>query len=336
MPITFATPDTIKQPSGGLIIDKPLEQDHVLGATETVIEWEKLVPDGHWRDFQPVSERQSSKYGNTFGCVGFSLNNIHEFIHRKRYNEEINKSDRFTVVGSGTIPGRGNTKRTVAEWSRKNGWVEEWRWPFNVDMTIEGYYNNRIIPPELVVLGLQKLRYTESGYQWLPDNSPKSLLNGLSFSPVQVDVEPYTFNSRNYVINTGQGYTHEVTVFDYEPDLCWWVYDSERDQYVKLDWKYNFGGPMIHYFKKKAMTIKLYKKIGEPAIYIKHWSLNLLIPFMSGYLAGGDLFKSLYNVEKYSDLEREDVEVLPFPVAPYGITTSGLGFVGANEDGLIE
>lgn len=336
MSITFATPETIKQPSGGLIVEKPLEQDHVLGATETAIQWERLVPDGHWQDYQPVSERQSSKYGNTFGCVGFSLNSNHEFIHRKRYNEEINKSDRLTVVGSGTEPGRGNSKRTVAEWSRKNGWVEEWRWPFDFEMTIEKYYNGGIVPPELLALALKKLAQYETGYQWLPDNRLETILDGLQFSPVQVDVEAYMFNSRGYVINSGRGYTHEIDVFDHEGTDCLWGYDSERDQYVKIDRSYNFGYPMIHHFKKKFMTLKLYKKIGAPAIYVKHWSQNLLIPFTSGYVPGGDLFKSLYGVEKYSDLEREDVEELPFPVASYGITTSGLGFVGANEEGAIE
>ena len=66
----------------------------------------------------------------------------------------------------------------------------------------------------------------------------------------------------------------------------------------------------------------LYKKKGSPAIYAKVYGQDLLVPFADGTLAGGDLLKTLYGVEKYSDLPRADVDELPFPIANYSFLTA--------------
>jgi len=308
----FADPQNIKQPKGGLILEERDERDHILGAA---VSWPIINRSGQWRDFAPVPELQRNKHGDVYGCVSFSYNSIHEFLHKKLYNTEINFSDRFTVVGSGTIPYRGNGKRTVAEWGRKNGWVEEARWPYTSEMTVDEYYNNGKISQEILDEGKQNSRKLEKGYQWLPNNSIESIMDGLTRSPVQVDVEKYQFNSKGNIINSNSGNIHEVAIFGYRNDY-WEVWDSENLQFIKIDFDYKFGNPMIHSLKKKIM-FEIYKKKGEPALYRLNQKDGLLVPFSDGVIPGGDLFKTLYV-----DYFFKEVDELPYPIAPYSITTA--------------
>lgn len=294
----IALPSEVIQPAGGLVVEAPQERDYFLGGF-TKLAGDILVPDGHWRDWLVGHESQINKYGNTFGCVSFSRNNCHEFLHKRQFNEEINMCDRYLVVGSGTVPNQGNSKRAVAEWGRKNGWVEEWRWSYPENMTLDEYYNGGKVPQELLTLGLQKLKKYEFGYQWLNGNSPPMLRQGLQLSPLQVDVEPYQFNSKGYVINTNRGYIHEVLLFDYEENECWWIFDSQSQQIVKFDWLYNFNSPMIHSLKKKSMK---FKKLGRGIYVLGH----------DGYYHGvgsGKVFKALWG--EYKDNQIDVVESLP-------------------------
>lgn len=308
----FADPQNIKQPCGGLILEDRDERDHILGAAE---EWEIINKKKRWRDFMPVFELQKNRRGDVWGCVGFSYNSAHEFIHIKRYGKEINKNDRFIVVGSGTIPNRGNGKRAVAEWGRKSFWIDEPIWPYTEDMTIEEYYNDGIVPQEFIDQAILLKSSYELQYQWLPGNTQKHILDGLQFSPVQVDVERYSFNNKGYIINTQTGFYHEVLIFDFEEDECWWVFDSETNQVLKFDWNYNFGSPMIHSLKKKNMT-KIYKKKGQPALYFLNPKDEKLVSFSDGVISGGELFKTLF-AEYYFD----EYDELPYPIADYSIKT---------------
>lgn len=183
--ITFATPETLKQPKGGLIIQEvPGPKDHILGGPVGPA-WEVLVVDGHWTK-KPLPELQRNRHGDTFMCVSFSLNSDHEFIHLVRYNEEINKSDMFLGKGSGTIRGRGNSKSTVAEWNRLNGFVWEQEYPYTPETTLDQAYAS--LSGELLAKGKKNLDFYDFGYKWLPGNTQAQILEGLKYSPVQVDV----------------------------------------------------------------------------------------------------------------------------------------------------
>lgn len=308
----FAHPQDIKQPKGGLILEERNENDYVLGATAP---WEIVNPERKWRNYMPVFELQKNRHGDVWGCVSFSYNSAHEFIHIKKYSKEINKNDRFVVVGSGTVPNQGNSKRAVAEWGRKNFWIDEPVWPYTSEMTVDEYYNNGLVPQEFIDQALKLKSCYEMQYQWLPGNEQKQILDGLQFSPVQVDVERYSFNNKGYIINTSTGYYHEVLIFDFEENECWWVFDSEANQIIKFDWNYNFGSPMIHSLKKKNMA-KIYKKKGEPALYFLNPKDQKLVSFSDGVISGGDLFKTLF-VEYFF----EEYDELPYPVANYSIKT---------------
>lgn len=309
-PMEFAEVSKVKQPSGGLKLESPEERDYILGALVTNFVKQKT---NRYRDLLPKIELQRNKNGDTYLCVTFSLNNVHEILYRIQYGTEINFSELFVGIGSGSVRGQGNGKRTVAEWKRKNGFVWEEDYPYTLEMTLDQVY--QALTKELLEKGKQNLSLYEFGYQWLPSNSPQQLLEGLWYSPLQVDVERYSFNDKGYIVNSGTGYIHEVVIFDYEEGKCWWVFDSESNQFLKFDWNYNFGSPMIHSLKKKNMA-KIYKKKGEPALYFLNPKDQKLVSFSDGVITGGDLFKTLF-VEYYF----EEFDELPYPVADYSIKT---------------
>lgn len=310
--IVFATEENLIQPTGGLIVEERQEEDHVLGASGP--DFTELVKDGQWGEFAPNPELQRNRFGDTFMCVSFSKNNINEMLINRMYGESYNFSDIFLGVGSGTIRGRGNSKRTVADWQRLNGFVLEGEYPYTSETTLDEAY--QALTKELLAKGLKGLDQIAFAYKWLPDNGVQSIAKGLTFSPVQVDVlGSYKMNKNGYVVwdENNPVYAHEVAIFGYEEGKCWYVFDSESMQYIKFDWWYPFGSPMIHALKK-TMNIQLLKKKGSPAICVKHHGEASLIAFSGGSVIGEELFKSIYGVDNFSQLPIKEVDEWPFPI----------------------
>lgn len=317
--LVFATKKTLKQPTGGLIVEAPLEQDHVLGASGP--DFEPIVPSGQWHEHLPSAELQRNRHGDTFMCVSFSNNNAHEVLMKRLFGEELNMSDLFLGVGSGTTRGRGNSKRTVAEWKRKNGFVMESDHPYGPDMTLDQAFAP--LAKALLAEGLKNLEEFEFGYKWTPSNDPASLIHGIKFSPLQVDVVgSYKMNREGHIVWGGGFYNHEVLIVGFEDGKCWHVFDSETEQLLKFAWKYPFGSPMIHSVKKKT-GLRLYKRIGQAGIAIKHVSEPSLIVFSGGSVEGGTLLLSLYGVASFKDLPIIEVQEWPYPVR-HAINTNPL------------
>ncbi len=311
--ITFATPKTLVQPSGvGLVIEAPQEQDHILGASGP--EFQALVKDGQWINFIPNSELQRNRNGDTFMCVSYSLNNIHEFLFGMAFNETINKSDLFLGSGSGTIRGQGNSKRTVAEWNRLHGFVLETEYPYTPETTLDQAYAP--LTRALLDKGMKQLDFYSFNYKWLADNSAASIMGGLTFSPVQVDVSGSYKTDRNGYITWDSNYptyTHEVMIFGYEKGICWYVFDSETEQYLKFAWFYPFGSPMIHAVKK-TMNIQILKKKNGSALCIKTFNEPSLIAFSGGDITAETLFKSIYGLTDFGQIPITLVDEWPFPI----------------------
>lgn len=317
----FATKETIMQPVGGLIVEAPEEQDHVLGSTGEL--FSIVCDDGHWAPFAPDHELQRNRFGDTYMCVSFSKNNILEFLAKKMFGETLDLSDIFLGSGSGTKRGRGNSKRAVAEWQRLNGAVLESDYPYTEETTLDQAYAP--LSDELLAKGKEWLKSYTPYYKWVSDNSPASLMAALRFSPVQVDVSgSYVVNASGYVVwnKANPTYNHEVAVFDYEEGKCWWVFDSETQQYLKFAWNYPFGSPMIHALKK-TMNTKIYKVTGQAALGVKHHSEDSMIVFSGGSVDGGELFLSLYGLESFADMPITEVSEWPYPVR-HAINTTPL------------
>lgn len=310
LPFTFATKETLVQPTGGnLIPDSQEPQDYVLGATGQ--EFAELT-DGHWAKYVPLAELQKNRYGDTYMCVSFSCNNVHEFLHKLQYGVEFNKSDIFLGVLSGTVRGQGNSKRAVVEANRTKGFVLESDYPYTPDMTLDQAY--KPLSVGLLDQAFKNLDLYEFGFKWLAGTTPKDLQAGLKFSPLQVDVNSrYFMGVKGYVVWNRGAYDHEVTLFDYEPGKCWWIFDSESSQFIKFDWNYPFGSPMIHSLKKK-MNIQLYKKAGQAGIAVKHSSEASMIVFSGGSVNAEVMFKSIYGITDFSQIPIKEVKEWPYPI----------------------
>lgn len=326
MELKFATPETVKQPTGGLILEERAETDYILGAFDPKGLGQVLIEDGHWTPYLPVQEIQRVRDGDTYGCTGYSDNNVDEFIHKRKYGYEINISDMFVVVGSGNVRGVGNTMKAPAEFKRTKGLVFESDYAYSREMTLDEFY--ALIPKAIYDKAEQSLTVYKTGYLSVNGTGQQTLLEALKVSPNKVAIEGrYIFDADGRIRNDGSPYNHAVVLFDYVLDSNgnvkeYWIFDSETEQFLRFRGDYAFLSPMVKFLEKK--TFMLYKKLGEPALYIKHWSENLLIPFSDGVVAGGDVFKTLYSVTSYKDLPRKDVDVLPYPVASYGISTTNL------------
>lgn len=311
--IEFATQETLIKPVGGLINQDRDENDHVLGAALSGPDFEILIPDGQWETYLPASELQRNNNGDTFMCVSFSHQNCCEFIISRRYGEILNMSDIALGVMSGTVRGQGNGKRTVAECARVNGFVLEEDYPYTEKMTLDQVYSP--VPASIKAKAKENLKKWSLNYKWVSDNTPRGLQEALKYSPVQVDVTGgYEMDSRGIVVYDGQPYIHEVTIFGYEPGVCWYVFDSEASQYIRFAWNYKFGSPMIHSIKKK-MQIQILKEKGNSALAVKHFSEPCLIAFSGGSVEAQALFKSLYGIVDFSQLPIIEVDKFPFPIS---------------------
>lgn len=325
--------------SGLIIPEVEREEDYVfLGGK---LDRKKLLPGGDWRPYLPTPEAQATRFFDPFSCVSMSFNNVIEthlmrmmetdpeikFILEKHNaldeNGRPNFSDRWLAKMSGTIPGRGTTQDAVFDAVRKYGLVGESIWPKGEDMGENEYYAE--IPQDIKDKGQEFLKFFDFGYEKLPYATPwvryatQQVVNeALEYSPLWACCDGrYEYDENGLIGYEGKAITYNHAIE--QAGIPQWVWDSYPDFLKQFVADYKMGFPRSINLIKRNMP-KLYKKKGEPAIYVKHWSKDLLIPFMDGFIPGGDLFKSLYAVESYKDLPREDVDELPYPILS-GITT---------------
>lgn len=304
--------EEIIQPKGGLVVELPQVDDHVLGATGP--EFAVLQENGQWHEFLPDPELQRNDNGDTFMCVTFSLNNAHEAVLKRLYGEAPNFSDLCLGVASGTVRGRGNTKRAVADTKRLEGCCLEGEYPYLKTTTLDQAYAP--LPDDVRKKAKRQLDFFQFAYKWVSDNSAQSLKQGLKYSPLQVDVlGSYKVGPKGYIVFdvNNPTYNHEVIVVGYEEGACWHVFDSESQQLLKFDWWYPFGSPMVH-GASKTSKVEILKEKGKPALAVKHVSQPALIAFSGGPVVGEDLFKSLYGIQSFVQLPIKEVDRFPFPV----------------------
>lgn len=249
--LVFADASTVIQPTNTVaLVNEQKEGDHVLGGLLGPV-WDKVLPGGNWLSTDwAVQEIQRVSDGDTYWCVTYSHNNNHRAIWKVQYSEDINFSERFPAIGAGTVRGYGIGKQALAEWVRTHGWLLQADCP--TPNTLDLCYKP-LLATDLYA-GASNLKTTVIGYKYLGDASIASIKAGLEYSPVQVDVQNYTFNAKGYVVNTpGGAYVHEVDIWAIVDDYIV-VKDSENNQFLKYDLSFIFGSPMIHSIKKADMT----------------------------------------------------------------------------------
>lgn len=337
------TPEEIKQPTGGLIIeternpkdwvkdDSPMVGAIVGGKMPRVI----LCPKKDWREFITEMQVQMNGIFNDWSCVTHTMWNKIQCLGKCVFNIILDESKRYTSVKSGTKPREGNTVTNVCESIRKlHGGVHESIYPsLRPDMTESEFYAS--IPAAVDAQENFLNQGWEYFHEWVKTYDGvhatiSELSDSLQYSPIAVSVGNYYYDENGYLYapNT-PNYIHECLIVTELPD-CFLILDSQNgNNLLRYRKDYPFGWPKIGYLQKKTMiNPKIYKKKGEPALYALNPEQNVLVPFGDGYVLGGSLFKTLYGTESYKEVPRvkddngEDWEVLPYPIAKYLFTTT--------------
>ena len=334
---------------GGLLPDPPgtKEKNWVFGAIERPI----INETGDWTPYLPNPEKQATRYFDPYSCVSESLTNaietqldfmmaqnatikpILELLGCLDDNGKANFSARFVAVGSGTIPGRGNSQYNVFEFVRKNGLVGEKFCPSNENMTEQEYFN---IPnmAELKKQGLKLWEYLQFNYEDI-NEANKDLKEATKKGTIDVCVGGVYLGAdeKGVLLYRNDGpvnYNHQVQYVNQEQNVSDFnlvvpvihdIFDTYDPFLKKFYEKYPFGFAKIIYLKLKPMQ-ELYKKNGEPAIYALDKEKKILVPFLDGVVSGGSFFKTIYGVADYRQMPRKDVDELPYPVADYGLSTT--------------
>lgn len=330
---------------GGFIQDLPEQKakNWIFGAKDRPI----INASGDYNKYLPNPELQATKYFDPYSCVSESaesqvsirlnlmmeedpaVRTILDFLGCLDENGKCNFSGRFIAVGSGTVPGRGNSQYAVYEFIRKNGLVGEKHWPSNFNMDQEEYFAE--FTPEVKALGLKFLEYFNFEYEDVGETNAE-LKEALKRSPLTVVVGGTVYGMNLYrpqspVVN----YNHQVINFNQLRNYNYFneviptiheIFDTYDPFIKKYAGNYPFAFAKAVYLSKKKIPM-LYKKTGQPAICFKHWSEDCLIAFADGSIPGGDLFKSLFGVTNYSELPIQSVPEWPFPIK-YLLATTGL------------
>ena len=129
--------------NSGLIFEAPKPEDWVFKGVTGVKKYVALFPDGHgWLGIQRREQTQRNAQFDTFSCVTFSCLKALSYYLKKVYDIDVNFSERFTAVMSGTTPGVGNSIRNVLESIRNDGFLEEEDCPFTADMTEKEFFTD--------------------------------------------------------------------------------------------------------------------------------------------------------------------------------------------------
>lgn len=261
----------------GYIHELPHEEDYILSGN-TKIKGTPILESGDWRPYFPQMEVQRNNVFDTYSCVSFAACNAIEMLHKKLYNEEVNFSDRFVSVMSGTTPGKGNSLRAVQESIRKNGLVLETEYPFTPTMTQNEFFQK--VTQDIKDLGIKWLETVNYGWEWSQTGrfSPTMILDALKYSPLPTAVDAETTSATDF-----QNYNHSIAIVNAEKDVGIDTYDSYLGRNFRYPWNYPFYSPVKVTYSKiiqlivNDMKFTLIRDKATGKIYLldsdgkKHW-----------------------------------------------------------------
>lgn len=191
-------------------------------------------PDGQWDDFLPELEIQRFSWGDTMGCVSYSLLNCLETLQKFR-GETVNYSDRFLAKLSGTTS-VGNSMRRVAETVRLEGVVDESEYPSTGTSSREEYYQE--LPQELLGEALAWTQTNTLQYEYVPAHNQDLICESLQYSPLQIAMYAYGPLVDGVHQNTGKTSNHCVEMYGYEYGKYFKIYDHYQRKFKKIAWDY--------------------------------------------------------------------------------------------------
>jgi hypothetical protein len=242
---------SIPYKGGGKIADYIKDTDlPLLGSNLPVI-----FNDGNWTSMLVEYEAQSRGGIDPWSCVSYSALTCLEMYAKVR-NIDINKSDKFTAVMSGTRPNVGNSFRNVAESIKRDWTVDEAIYPFN-DTTLESYY--RPVPNAIRQIALDDkpnwtyfYRYpaTAQAIGRDPRTREEVITDALRFTPLQISIKYPTRQPVRGVYQAEHGENHAVVLFNYSWGKWWEIFDSYdplgNGGIKRLAWDYPIYGVVSH------------------------------------------------------------------------------------------
>lgn len=243
----------------GLVDSLPDPKDYTLGAVQKSV----LLKSGDWTVFTPIFERQIGTYTDTWACVTFSALNCLEILFAKRYGFEVNFSDRFTAKKSGTIPGRGNTLKRVADSIRNDGFLmeEDYYWnrksQENYYQSVPSYYGAIQYPQTTLTNRAKILRDSyEISYEWVGWNglSRDQLREALQYGPLQVTVMAWKAPKKGVYDYVDQNINHAVTLLKVNKDDSLVIFDSYDSAVKVLSKRFYIGHAMLFSLKIRSLN----------------------------------------------------------------------------------
>ena len=225
----------------GFIHDKETEKDHIFGATTPIIK-----EDGQWSDL-PTEEAQKSKLFDSYACTNFGTENAIVTFVRAILKVIWNKNESFNAVGSGTVPGRGNSIANACEEVRKwHGMINQEDRPLPVDFKRSDFY----APLTQDQINKGKMWLTEYEFKYSRVYaSPQGMMNALKHSPLIVG--GYAWYQKNGLYKSIGGANHCFAITGFVEGKYWKAFDSYSPYEKKLDWNFKFVGVRSVYLKKK-------------------------------------------------------------------------------------
>jgi hypothetical protein len=159
------------------------EGDYIAGT----LPYEVRNPSGDWMPVLVVGEKQLNYKGDSMSCVSFSFTNCIEIQEKHQTGVEVNYSDRFLAVMSGTTR-QGNWLWKVADTARNIGLVLEHRYPMPKEPWTWDDYHAPIPEPlltELKLEGGESKKNNDIAYEWI-DLTPESISKHLKHAPLQM------------------------------------------------------------------------------------------------------------------------------------------------------
>lgn len=264
-----------KNKGHGFIAPKEIDElDYVLGAIRSAPA-EILQPSGQWDLFLPEDEFQRKNGIETNACVSYGTLNCIEILFRRKFGFEPNYSERYTAIVSDTDPYGGNTPNNVAEAIRKLGVIDDEILPFNEASSIDSFYSPIPMQERYLKIGKDFLRRYVFKHEWvfrdgsLSDKQDR-LKEALRLSPVGASVVAWIRDGDYYVKPLNARDNHWITIYGYEENRFWKVFDHYDDTTKELVWDYDFGYAKRFHVEKLQIKQSFWEIVGE-------WIHNLLV-----------------------------------------------------------
>ena len=250
---------------------KPEDFSVTLGSQ---VPFEILQVDGQWTKYTPEEETQTKRGQDVQNCTAFGTNSGLEVYFKRKFFLDVNFSDRYLGIMSGTRPPGNDPGKVVETLRSKAGCVDEMIMPFSDGMTVEGYYSPDPPTPETRAIGREWLKRYYFRQEWtiepgLPlEEQIKRLRYYLQSSPILVAVYAWAEQDGKH-IRMGKD-THWCVIVGYVENDHWLVFDSYAPFLKKLDWNFGFN-------YAKRFYVGAQDEPNQSKSYFAHWLEKLVL-----------------------------------------------------------